>query len=192
MTAARLGTRRADRGRSARGRIRRPNSDGLRRLAVVAVAVAGLVVVSIVALGHRAGPNWVSASAADGSFTARFPQRPAAGRTPVVDGVEQNTLTWSAGPDDLYLASSRWVGVDDPGAAGRALDEAVAGLGPLEQLSAAPVRGHPARTFHGGSGRSVTAGRLVVIDGVLYSTIVVGPRADSDAAAFADSLHPTR
>ena len=192
MTAARSVTRRADQGKFARGRIRRPNGDGLRLVAVVVVAVAGLVVLSIVALGPRAGPNWVAASAADGSFTARFPQPPAAGRTLVGDGVEQNTLTWSAGPDDLYLASSRWVGADDPGAAGRAPDGAVAGLGPLEQLSAAPVRGHPARAFHGGSGRSVTAGRLVVIDGVLYSTIVVGPRAVSNAAAFADSLHPTR
>jgi hypothetical protein len=174
---------------------RRPATSGdrLRLLTVVALAAAGLGLLVYVVLGHGpTAPPWVSATAADASFTARFPRPPAVATTPIGDGLSQNTLTWSGGPDELYLATSRWIGVSDPAGEQQALDAATAQIGGISDTAmlATPFRGHRARRYRGQSGGTSMQGLFFIDGGVLYSAVAIGPKAVAHAGPFFDSLHP--
>lgn len=160
-----------------------------RILVVLAVASAGLTLLAYVVLAH--GPStspWVSATAADASFTARFPRPPVVGDS----SLGQSTLTWSDGPDELYLATSRPIGATDPASEQQALDAAVGSLDrrSADSVTAMSFRGRPARTYRVRSGTTSTQGIFFVDGGVLFSAVTVGPRAVTHAGQFFDSIHP--
>jgi len=170
--------------------VRRTSRRERSRVAVVlAVALAGLALLAYVVLAHGPStPPWVSATAADASFTARFPRPPVVG-----DGsAGQSTLTWSDGPDELYLATSQPIGVTDPAGEQQALDVAVGQLDhrAADSVTATSFRGRPARTYRVQSGATSTQGIFFVDGGLLFSAVTVGPQAVAHAGQFFDSIHP--